>query len=122
MYLTSLIAFSASAFSFLMVYILKQPVLNILFIVVRIMDTNSAATMLRSRYCPSLRDMSMVSGATGFIDFISYMSAEASSTIFANAVNSIGWSKLILLWMILMCIGIVISLPCGILRNKFKNT
>ena len=75
------------------------------------MSSNGAATMLWSRYCPSLRDTGMVSSATGFLDFMSYMAAAASSTIFANAVSLIGWGNLILVWFGLMIVGVVVALP-----------
>ena len=113
--LTILLAFSLSAASFILVYMIKQPVLNIIFITIAIMASNGAATMLWSRYCPSLRDTGRVSSATGFLDFISYMSAAVSSTIFANAVSLIGWGNLILVWFGLMIAGVIVALP----YNKF---
>ena len=108
---TILLMFSVSAVAFLLVYFLKAPMLNMICIVLAIMSSNGAATMLWSRYCPSLRDTGMVSGATGFLDFVSYMAASASSTIFANAVGTIGWGNLILVWMGLMIFGIIVALP-----------
>ena len=116
--LTILLAFSLSAMSFILVYMIKQPVLNIIFITVAIMSSNGAATMLWSRYCPSLRDTGRVSSATGFLDFVSYMSAAASSTIFANAVSLIGWGNLILVWLGLMISGVIVALP----YNKIIKT
>ena len=116
--LTILLAFSSAAVCFLLVFLLKAPALNILFFVLAIMSSNSAATMLWSRYCPSLRDTGMVSSATGFLDFMSYMAASVSSTLFANAVSAIGWSKLILIWLGLMLIGVVVALPYGKFSRK----
>lgn len=110
-YKTLLIAFSASAISFLMVFLCRQPVLNISFMVLAILAANCASTMLWSIYCPSLRDTGMVSSATGFLDFMSYMAAAASSSIFAKAAGTIGWSGLILVWFGLMVIGVIVSLP-----------
>ena len=96
---------------FLMVYLLKTPALNILFIVLAILAANSAASILWSMYCPSLADTGLVSGATGFLDFVSYMAAAASSKIFANAVDVIGWGNLILVWFGLMAAGVIVALP-----------
>ena len=90
---------------------MKQPVLNIIFMIIAIMSSNCAASMLWSRYCPSLRDTGMVSSATGFLDFVSYMAAATSSTLFANAVSQIGWGNLILIWFGLMVAGVLVSLP-----------
>jgi len=115
--LTILLAFCSAAVCFTMVYLMKNPAVNIVFMIMAIMSSNCAASMLWSRYCPSLRDTGMVSGATGFLDFVSYMSASASSTIFANAVSVIGWGNLILVWLGLMIAGIVVALP----RKKQKN-
>ena len=109
--LTVLIMFSASAVSFLLVFLCKVPMVNLLFMVLAILSSNGASAMLWSRYCPSLVDTGMVSSATGFLDFMSYMAASISSTLFANAVSVIGWSGLILVWFGLMVVGVVISLP-----------
>lgn len=109
--LTVLISFISATISFVAVYFLNQPTLNIIFMILAIMSSNCAASMLWSRYCPSLRDTGMVSGATGFLDFVSYIAASISSTIFANAVSDIGWGGLIIIWFILMLFGVAISLP-----------
>jgi len=108
---TILTVFSSSALCFLSVFFLKAPVANIVVMILAIMSSNSAASMLWSRYCPSLRDTGMVASATGFLDFISYMAASISSKLFANAATSIGWGNLILVWFGLMICGIVVALP-----------
>lgn len=113
MELTILLMFTASTLAFLAVYLVKQPILNIVLLVIAIMASNGAATMIWSRYCPSLRDTGMVSSATGFLDFMSYMAASASSTIFANSVSTIGWGNLILVWMGLMIAGVAVTLTFG---------
>ena len=105
------LVFAASTFFFLMVYFVEQPVLNIALLVLAIMASNCAACMLWSRYCPSLRDTGMVSSATGFLDFMSYMAAAVSSTLFANAVSAIGWKNLILVWLGLVLFGTLICPP-----------
>lgn len=109
--LTILIMFSASTIFFIAVYFIKIPTVNIILMVLAIMSASAAATMLYSRYCPSLRDTGMVSGVTGFLDFLSYISASATSTFFANAISTIGWKNLIIVWAALMFIGIIVSLP-----------
>jgi len=108
---TILIAFCVSAVSFLLVFFIRQPVANVALIVLAILANNCAASMLWSRYCPSLRDTGMVSSATGFLDFMSYMAASVSSSLFANAVGAIGWGNLILIWAGLMGIGVIVALP-----------
>lgn len=107
--LTIFIFFAAAAVFFLLLYFVKVPFLNIAFFTLAVMAADSAATMVWSRYCPSLRDTGMVSTATGFLDFVSYMAAAASTNIFAGAVTVIGWENLILVWFGLMAFGVVVS-------------
>ena len=104
--LTLLLGFSLASVCFTLVFLIKSPVLNVILIVLSIISSNCAASMMFSRYCPSLADTGMVSSATGYLDFMSYMAASASSTLFANAVNTIGWNKLILVWISLMFVKI----------------
>ena len=118
MELTVMVAFSASAICFLLVYLLTVPVLNITFLILAITFSNCAASLLWNRYCPSLKDTGMVSSATGFLDFMSYMAASVSSTVFANAVADIGWGYLILIWFGLMIIGCIACL----LRKRTSHT
>ncbi len=118
---TVLIMFIASAIFFTLTYFVSTPVLNIIFIVLSIMASNGAASMLWSRYCPSLRDTGMVSSVTGFLDFLSYMSAAAANLIFANAVSAIGWGNLILVWLVLMIIGVIVSLPYQKIKERFTS-
>lgn len=113
MELTLLLMFTVSSLSFLGAYLVDARIANIIFMVMAIFFNNCAATMLWSVYCPGLKDTGIVSGATGFLDFMSYMAAAASSTIFANSVSAIGWGNLILVWMALMLVGVAVSLSFG---------
>lgn len=104
-------SFLISAVFFLLLFIVNSPILNIIIFVIAVMAANSATTMLWSVYCPSLKDTGVVSSATGFLDFASYMAAASSTILFANAVESIGWGNLILIWCALMVIGVLVSIP-----------
>lgn len=117
--LTIMVTFISAAVCFGMVYLIKVPAVTILFLVLGILSSNAADSMLWSRYCLSLRDTGMVSTATGFLDFVSYVAAAVASSVFANAANTIGWKNLILIWFGLMVLGVVISLPWK--RNSIKN-
>ncbi len=108
---TLLLSFALSAVLFLATVIVKHEIVNIILLVLAIMSSNCAATMMWSFYCPSLADTGLVSSATGYLDFISYMSAAISSKLFANAVGGIGWGGLILVWFALMLVGVIISIP-----------
>lgn len=108
---TILIMFIVSAVSFALVFVVKQPVINVILLTLAVMSADGATTMMWSGYCPSLVDTGMVSSVTGFLDFVSYMAAALASILFADAVTTIGWGKLILIWGALMAVGIIISLP-----------
>lgn len=97
--------------SYLGAYVTQSPIPNMLLLVLGIMGSGIASSMMWSRYCPSLRDIGFTSSATGFLDFVSYMAAAGASTLFANAVAQIGWKNLILIWFAIMMVGVVIALP-----------
>ncbi len=116
---TVLIMFSSATICFTLTYFVKLPVLNIVFIVLSIMSSGGAASMLYSRYCPSLRDTGMVSSVTGFLDCLSYIAAASANIIFANASTTLGWGNLILVWLGLMILGVIVALPYDkIFKNK----
>lgn len=104
--LAMLLFFILSAASFLGAWCIEAKLINAALITIAIFAADSAASLLWCRYCPSLRDTGMVSSATGFLDFISYIAAAVSSTLFANAATTIGWDALVLVWMGLSAIGI----------------
>ncbi len=120
---TMLLAFSCSAILFLCAFFIEHNVINIICLVGAIFCNNMSATMLWSTYCPSLRDTGMVSSATGFLDFCSYMSAALANKVFPKMVTKIGWANLVLVWCALMVIGVIIVLPWSkiILRHKQKT-
>lgn len=111
LHVTILIAFSLSTLFLIAVYFVTHPVINIICLTAAIMSSGMAATMLFSRYCPSLRDTGMVSGATGFLDFLSYMAAAFSNWLFPNAVAVVGWGGLILVWVGIVAFGVMVALP-----------
>ncbi len=118
MELTILLMFGLSTVGFVVVFFMDQPVVNAIFLTLAIITSNAVASMLWSRYCPSLYDTGMVSAATGFLDFVSYMAASASSALFANAVSAIGWDGLVLVWIALMVLGVIVSLPYDQFKKK----
>lgn len=103
--------FICSTVFFLLVLLVRQPAVNIVLLVLAIMAGKAADSIMWCSYCPSLYDTGMVSTATGYLDFLSYMAAAASSSIFANSVTEIGWTGLILIWAGLMAVGILVSIP-----------
>ena len=108
---TLLIMFTSAAIFFTLTYFVTAPYVNIVLIVLAIMSSNGAATMLWSRYCPSLRDTGIVSGVTGFLDFLSYIAAGTMDLVTPHIVHSVAWDGMMLVCLGFMLVGIVISLP-----------
>ena len=119
--LTILLAFCSAATCFMGVFVVRNPAINIVLMILAIFSSNCASSMLWSRYCPGLRDTGMVSSATGFLDFVSYMAASAATKVMASMAGNTGWSTLILSWFSLMVIGVIIALPYKKLLKKGKN-
>jgi len=106
-----LIFFAVAAAFFSLSYFITSPIVNICLLIVAIMASNASATMLWSVYCPSLRDTGLVSGITGFLDFLSYSAAALSSLLIPRLVTVINWQNMLLVMAGLMVIGAVICIP-----------
>lgn len=117
-HLTTLLFFAISAVFFALSCFIYNPIANISLIVIAIMASNAAATMLWSVYCPSLRDTGLVSGITGFLDFLSYASAALASLLIPRLVTLIAWRNLIFVMAALMVLGFAICLPYFIRKRK----
>jgi sugar phosphate permease len=100
-----LVFFSVSAVSFLGAYFITQAYVNLALMIVAMIFSNCASSIMWNTYCPSLRDTGMVSSATGFLDFCSYLAAGISGKLFAGAGSTISWDALVLVWCGLMVLG-----------------
>lgn len=109
--LTEFIGFTCASVCFLLLFLVHAPWLNVILLSLAILASNTSASAMWSIYCPSLRDTGVVSGATGFLDFVSYMAAAVSSSVFPHVVDLIGWNGLILIWFGLVAIGALATLP-----------
>lgn len=107
---TILFGFGASTLAFAGAYFVQPKWINIVFFVAAVFSEQCVSAMIWNRYCPGLKDTGMVSVATGFLDFVSYMAASASSIIFANSVEQIGWGNLILIWSGMMFLGTLVAM------------
>ena len=101
----------ASASAFLITCLLKPSFISVGTIAFAIMTSNAASTMVWVCYCPMLRDTGLTSTATGILDFFSYFAGAIASSVFANAVESVGWKPLLMIWMFIMTFGILVSIP-----------
>ncbi len=106
-----LILFGVSVLAFLLTFFVTSPILNIIFLVLAVIGSNGSASILWSVYCPSLSDTGMVSSATGFLDFLSYMAAAIATAVFGNMVSLVGWGNLILIWAGLTALGVLVFVP-----------
>lgn len=106
-----ILMFGMSAIGFLLMFLVNGPFVNIVFFIMAIMCANGASNVLWNVYCPSLHHTGMVSTATGFLDFMSYLAAAIANLLFANAVTQIGWGNLILIWAALMAVGVWVVIP-----------
>ena len=107
---TMLAMFGVSAAAFLALFFCKERALGIVLLTVALIANGGASTMLWSSYCPSLYKTGLVSTATGYLDFTSYMGAAAGNLIISYAAPVIGWNWLVLSWAALMGLGVLVSL------------
>ena len=117
-HLCTLIFFTLSAICFGVLCFVSNPLANVVIIVVGIMASNAAATMLWSVYCPSLCDTGLVSGITGFLDFLSYGAAALASLLIPIIKAAVGWRNIIAILFLLMAFGVIVSLPYFVCRRK----
>lgn len=109
--LTLILCFGVAVIGFAALYFVKLPYLNVLLITLAVMASNCASNMIWVVYCPSFWDTGMVSTVTGYLNFVSYLAGAVSNVLFANAVSTVGWKNLILIWAALMGVGVVLSIP-----------
>lgn len=109
--LSAMVYFVVAAVAFAAMAVVRAPIWNIVLMVLALLAANCASTILWSCYCLSLRDTGLVSGATGFLDFASYMAASIASAVFPKVLPSIGWNGLVISWFALMALGAVITIP-----------
>jgi OPA family glycerol-3-phosphate transporter-like MFS transporter len=111
MNITMFLFFILSVIFFILTYFVTARIPNIIFFVLAIMSSIAAANMIFSRYSPSLRDTGMVSTATGFLDFLSYMSAAVASAVFGSFAEFGRWTDILIICIVLMLIGVVLCIP-----------
>ncbi len=104
-----LLSFALSAGFFLLMLTGGSPFLNAACMIAAVFCGNMASSVQWSVYCPSLNDTGLVSTATGFLDFASYIGAAVSSRLFSTAIESLGWNRLMLIWAGIMALGIGFS-------------
>ena len=121
MHLCPLIFFAVSAVGFSVLCFVTNPIINVIIMIIAIMASNASATILWSVYCPSMSDTGLVSGITGFLDFLSYAAAALASLLIPKIVTAIGWGYMNLVLAGLMVLGVGICLPYLIKKKSIKK-
>ena len=111
MNLSLILWFLLAALGFGSLIFIHDRIANIVVLVISVLASNAAATVLWSIYCPSLYKTGMVSTITGFLDFLSYMAAAAASVAFPLLVVGDDWTYVLIDCFALMVVGLIISLP-----------
>ena len=107
---TLIICFASAVIFFVLTIFIKEPIANIVCMVIGIMASNGGATILWSVYCPSLKETGFVSGATGFLDFLSYLSAGTFTLLLGLLVGVIGWTGVLVIVVAVVLIALIVSL------------
>ena len=110
--------FCVAAAGFFAAAIIRQPVVNIVFLTLALLSSGCGAGLLYCQYCPTLKATGMVSAATGFMTGISYVGSSLATSLFGFASNAVGWQPLVFVWMGLMVIGGVVMLPVFDYKKK----
>lgn len=114
-----LFGFLCGTVCFFAMCVIKLPIINIILLAVALLGSSTASAMIWNVYCPSLKKTGMVSGATGYLDFISYAGGALANLLFANAVSKWGWSNLLIIWGLIMTSGIATGFSRG--KNKANS-
>lgn len=104
----SCIMYAVSAVSFLLLLILKAPVVNVLLFLIAKMASGCAVGAVWSIYLPGLAKSGLVSSPNGVIDSAGYAAATVANVIFSLAMSKMGWSGIIVMWVGIMAISVIV--------------
>lgn len=102
-------SFLVSAVCFLLLIPVKNVWVNLVLLLVAQSGFSWAGTMIWTYYCRKYADVGRVAFVVGFLDFVSYLFSAISSVLFSDAIGSIGWTWLIVIWSALMACGVLSS-------------
>ena len=103
-------AFLVSTAIFVLVFLVKQPVLNVVLFTVALMCSGVASSTMWSIYIPSLADSGMVSSANGVLDCSGYIGASLMNYAVVPIMNNFGLGGVIISWGMTVLFGAVITL------------
>lgn len=104
------ISFFSAAVLFVAVLLVKNPVLNLIFLALSLIAVRLSSTLLWGVYIPDQGSSGLVSTLNGFLDFTGYAAAAAANMVFSVSMAAIGWNGIVMMWIALPVIGLISSL------------
>lgn len=114
-------ALAIAALMYVLMAVVRHPLLNTGFFVLALMATTVASSVLWSIYIPSLSKSGQVSTANGVLDFCGYVGAALASLIVSNAIGLFGWTGVLMIWGGVPTIGFLIVTVNRLRRGSSKN-
>ena len=93
---------------------------NVVLLTLSLMCVSCMSALVRSIYIPSLGKSGVVSTANGVLDFSGYFVASAANTVFALAVEPLGWRGVVLIWAGIISVGFISAIAVSV-RNKSRG-
>ena len=100
-------SFLLSTVCFLLLIAFDNVWLNLILLLIAKSGYSWAGTMIWTFYCRSYKSVGRVAFVVGFLDFVSYVFSAFGSLLFSDAIESIGWLWLIVVWSGIMLVGAV---------------
>ncbi len=110
--------FLIASICFLILIFVHNPYINIVFLLLALMAVGCSSALLWSIYIPGLGKTGMVSSVNGILDCSGYIFAAFANIIFANVIERISWTCVIMVWAILAGIGVSVTFMKSITTCK----
>lgn len=104
------VGFTLSASFFLVMQFVKNPIANVVLLILALMSMSGVSAMLWSIYIPGLGKTGRASSANGVLDCTGYIAAALANLVFASVLTHVGWSIVLLVWASVGIIGLVSTL------------
>ena len=104
------VSFFLSTVCFLLLIPVKNAYANLVLFLLAKCGYGWAGAMMWTFYCRGFQSVHRVAFVVGFLDFVSYLFSAIGSVLFSQAIATIGWVSLIIVWAAIMVFGIVSTL------------
>lgn len=95
--------------------------INVVLLTLSLMCVSCMSALVWSIYIPSLGKSGVVSTANGVLDFSGYLVASAANTVFALAVESLGWRGVVLIWAGIISVGFISAIAASVRKKTRGN-